>query len=209
MERIAGTPVRRCREDVARYSLNEKKMKNFECYEQAILIALLNQFCSIKLQKPFKQSVSITSKPEVVTIVLNNEEIAVKKIAETQCKKYAQITEVNTITDKTRMRRFAKNRSTFTINFMYDIAFSLGFFFNSVLSKKSSKCLQIERIHEVFYNNVLLLGAEDIVACGEALNDYLFSLVKQNKDVVLNQNDPVIQKFINEDKDCLYPVVFA
>lgn len=181
--------------EMERYSQNEKTMKNYECYEQAFLIGLLNQFCSFKLQKPFKQSIIIESKPEIISIGFKNETIDIRKIAEDQCKLFADKTETDSISDKTRMRRFAKNRSTFIINFLFDISLEYGFFFNSVLSKKSQKCFQIERINEVFFNNQLLYKRNDINVIGEKLNSYLLNLVKDRKVVDIEMNDQSIQTF--------------
>ena len=180
-----------------RYSQNEKTMKNFECYEQAFLIAILNPYCSFKIQKPFKQSIIIESKPEIISIELENEIIDIRKFAEEQCKLYAGQSDTCTISDKTKMRRFAKNRSTFIINFLFDICLSYGFFFNSVLSKKSQKCFQIERINEVFYNNSLLYTRDDIVSIGEKLNTHFLTLSKEKKIVDIEKNDPFIQSFFS------------
>ncbi|BFU20054.1 hypothetical protein EHI8A_008410 [Entamoeba histolytica HM-1:IMSS-B] len=190
---FSTTDIRR-KEDLMRYSQNEKDMKNFECYEQAILLAILNPFCGFKLQKPFKQSITITSRPEVVCLYFDYEEIEIRRLAEQQCELFALQSTTQNVSEKTRMRRFSKNRSTFTLNFLYDICLEYGFFFNSVLSKKSKKCFQVERIHQIFYYNKLWYGYDEIVFLGQKLNSYLFSLVRDQKDIVVPRGDPYIQK---------------
>ncbi|KAL7718541.1 TATA-binding protein-associated phosphoprotein [Entamoeba marina] len=185
---------RKSKEIYERYSEKEKEMKNYECYEQAILLCLLNKFCSITIQKPFKQSTTITTKPEVISLHFETETIDIRSLAEQQCLGFYKKSLQDKVRPKTALRRNAKNKSTFTINFLFDIAIEHGFMFNSVLSKRSTKCLQVERIQHIFKDNIFLMDSNDIIYRGYIINAHLCSITKNQTKVTIPQNDPALQR---------------
>ena len=50
-------------------SLRDNELKNYLCYEQAVIIALVNQFCSITIQKASKDSIITETAPVISEII--------------------------------------------------------------------------------------------------------------------------------------------
>ncbi|KAL7717386.1 TATA-binding protein-associated phosphoprotein [Entamoeba marina] len=146
---------RRPKEICDRYAEKEKEMKNFESYEQAVLLS------------------------------------------ESQCSSFYQKSLQDKVRPKTALRRNSKNKSTFAINFLFDIAIEHGFMFNSNLSKRSTKCLQVERIQQIFFEGQLLMDYNEIIQRGHFINSHLFSIAKNQTKATISQNDPTLQQCLN------------
>ncbi|KAL7721835.1 TATA-binding protein-associated phosphoprotein [Entamoeba marina] len=179
-----------------RYVRNEKDMKDLESFQQAVLLALLNQSCGFTIQRPFKQSKSVKSKPEIYYIRIGEETINLHELAEEQCKYFYDKGKQENIKLKTAQRRHFKNKSTFTTHFLIDLSVEFGMFFNSKMSKKSTKCLQIERINEIFYKDNLILSRSEMILRGRAINNFLMSLVHDSPIVEIPVNDPRLEKYL-------------
>lgn len=183
---------RKNKQDIMKYIKNERDMKNYESYQQAVLLVLLNHYCSFSIQKPLKTTSSIEPRPEVIELVFDTDSINVQTLTENNCKSILSFDLQQDIKKKTALRRFSKNKTIFTVNLLFDILLEKGFFFNSKKSKKSAKSIQAERIEDIFYLDNLLMSRETIVEKGRKLNDYFYTMVKSKKSVTIVRDDKTI-----------------
>ncbi|ELP92235.1 hypothetical protein EIN_118090 [Entamoeba invadens IP1] len=174
----------------------EHEFKNDFCYEQAILVLLVNKEYGVSLEKAGKQSVLTTTMPRIAGIVVNDELIDLKRLSEKQCSLLFNGKEKDGIKEKTLSRRYSKNKSIFIQNFFIDTLLEKGFFFNSKLSKKSDKTLQLERIKEVYFGKIRIFQKNEIIKVGKQVNDYLSNLVETKGRVTLQKNDTTLSQFI-------------
>ncbi|KAL7714700.1 TATA-binding protein-associated phosphoprotein [Entamoeba marina] len=191
------TPIQEKKKCTERYVRNEKDMKDLECFQQSVLLALLNESCGFTIQRPFKQSISVKSKPEILKVHIGNEIIDLHKLAEEHCKHFLDKSRSEKIKEKTAQRRHFKNKSTFTTHFLIDLCVEFDMFFNSKLSKKSTKCIQIQRINEIFHHNSLILSRTEMIVRGRAINGFLMSLVQENPTVYIGLKDARLEKYLS------------
>ena len=195
-ERVVSTPINKKVKDVLKYSQNEKETRNYECYQQAILIALVNQICGITLQKPFKQATSVVSKPEIISLEFEDYSIKLRVLGAQQYSYLSEHMDHKEVKQKTEQRRVLKNRSHFAINFLFDMCLENGYFFNSKLSKKSSKCTQVERIIDIYFNGTLVFDKQAIIQRGSLINNYLLNLTKDRADYTIKKGDCTLLNYL-------------
>ncbi|EAL44105.1 hypothetical protein EHI8A_138260 [Entamoeba histolytica HM-1:IMSS-B] len=200
--KISNTPRRKEYNDL-KYIIKKKVIKDLECYQESILIALLNQFCGITICRPRKQCSVALCCAKVQTIHVNSESIEVMKLAEQRFKPIYDQDIKDGIAKATSFRRFEKNKRIFVHNFLFDLALEFGFFFDSKLSRKSTKTDSIERIQRVYFRGKLIIELEEVVEKGSILTNQFFDLVRYGVTYTLNKNDQIISKVFSH----LCPVI--
>ena len=175
----------------------EREFKNQQTFQQCFVLGLLNNYATITLERPGKQSKMTITMPIVQSVTLNKEEIPVKEIAIQQCQLIKKEELRDGVLLKTINRREKKNVSAYIQNFIIDICYECGIDFESKLSKQSNKSIQIERIEKITQNENVILK-NDVMKFGEEMNKYLLSLLNNKKKVVVKKNDKNIQKIMNE-----------
>ncbi|KAL7718608.1 TATA-binding protein-associated phosphoprotein [Entamoeba marina] len=125
--------------DETKYTEKKREMRNYESYQQAMMLALLNPYCSFSIEHPVKKSKVTTSMPKVLSLHFDTEDIDVIKLAETQCKLILKNEIENGVYAKTALRRYEKNKRVFIQNFIFDVCLEKGFTFDSFLTRKSKK----------------------------------------------------------------------
>ncbi|KAL7721873.1 TATA-binding protein-associated phosphoprotein [Entamoeba marina] len=179
-----------------KYIAKKRENKNLESFQQGLLLAILNEFCGVTLEKRRRKSVVTVGMPSVRYLHFGEDVIDVKQLAEIQCYNAFEEEIQKGKNKQTTLRRYEKNKRIFVHNLLLDICIEKGFFFNSKLSKKSAKSLQLERITQVFFNYSLIYNSDEIVSIGGRINDYLSSLVATDHQVTLQQNDSHLYQFI-------------
>ncbi|ELP91389.1 hypothetical protein EIN_154560 [Entamoeba invadens IP1] len=191
--------------DKSKKYLNQKNdLKSFESIQQGVLLALLNTFCDFSLELPTKLSTVTLNNPRLVSLVIGDEEINVKRLSE---RMYADsfICEMQRgVKEETCVRTYEKKKRIFINNFLVDVALELGFVFDSKYSRKSRQTLQLERVQRIFKDGQLVMDRDDIIKRGKAINKYLFSLVSNNNSVTIARNNGTLQKLLLSDV-CLTP----
>ncbi|ELP85680.1 hypothetical protein EIN_409990 [Entamoeba invadens IP1] len=177
--------------------MREHEFKNDFCYEQAILIFLVNQFGAVTLEKPGKQSILTTTMPKVINLDLDGENIDLKRLSERQSSLLFGGKEKNGIKAKTLSRRFSKNKTIFIQNFLFDVLLEKGYFFNTKLSKKSNKTIQLERIKTVFLRGKLIFNKNEIIELGKKINDALSNLVDTKGKITLEKEEPILMEIFS------------
>ncbi|EKE37412.1 hypothetical protein ENUP19_0194G0027 [Entamoeba nuttalli] len=188
----------RCKRGNSINARKEREFKNQLAFQHCLLIGVLNQFASIVLEKPGKQSKMTTTIPFVFSIIIDKTILNIKDLAEYQCSLIKKEEIQNGLPFKTVNRRYKKNISATIMNLVYDICYELGVNFISKLSKQSNKSVQIERIDKIYLNEQDIIPKENIMSFGRQINLYLLSLLSNKKQLVLKKEDKSIQSLLEQ-----------
>ena len=170
----------------------ERMLKNERCYEQAFMLALLNQHFSITMTKPDKQSTKTVLMPLIVTLVEDSDlpdcTIDIMQMTKEACSAKRQKELENDVKMKTANRRYSKNLPVYVFNLLFDLCMELGYFFNEKLTKETKKLFRQEKILSVFFNGKYLYDSNDILRIGKRANDYLLHCL-ENRVFEVRSND--------------------
>ena len=184
--------------------LRQHELKNYFCYENAVLIALLNKFASITLKKAIKQSSLTSTLPVIISIkfihdnlLFSTDDINLEELSEIQCSLLIhQSKDKENISQRTMMRRKEKNKEIFKMNLMMDILMEIGYSYESKLSNKTEKTIQLERINNIYYKGKSILNRTMIEKKGQMINEYLTEQLQNKNYIILTANERNIQDMI-------------
>ncbi|KAL7720691.1 hypothetical protein QTN25_001917 [Entamoeba marina] len=180
-----------------KYVRNKRELRDYETFQQAILLGLLNQFCAITIKRPRKQTTVTTKNHVLVDLIFDKEKLEIAKLTEENCKpKYLSDIKAG-MNVPAAFRRLDKNKRIYAQNLLIDICVEKGYFFNSKLARKSKKNLRLERIESIYFKSNYQMGLEDIINRGKCLNNYFCSLVEKEKKYTLTKNDEFITKLLD------------
>ncbi|EMD45437.1 Hypothetical protein EHI5A_204400 [Entamoeba histolytica KU27] len=182
----------------ARRIASEHAFKNGFCFEQGVLLYLLNQYYDLVIKRQPKRSTLTLSCPHVESIQFEDEILDIDHFAEEQCKALSFQSD-SQLKRKTLQRRMTKNKIYFIQNLLIDLLREKGLFFESKLAKITSKTIRLERINRVFYKNKLMLDCKQIHQLGNKINNYLLSLVETKKSFFIKQGDETLHQFWEEE----------
>ena len=174
----------------------DNELTNQLCFQQAVLIALINNYYDITIKKPTRDSLVTNSIPKITAISNGNEQVDIRKISENLVSTRISNNDMKNLQKKTIQRRNRKNILTYINNYLIDLLREEGYFFNSKYSKKSEKTYQLERINEIFYENELLFNLNDIFEKGQKINNYLIEICKQYDYFVIPKGNVVLNDII-------------
>ncbi|ELP84334.1 hypothetical protein EIN_277140 [Entamoeba invadens IP1] len=181
------------------YSVNavkERAQKNRFACQQSLLIGLLNHYAKITIKRAKKASMRTSTIPVVTQIEIEASKVDVISLANERSERIREIELQKGVPSQTVERRFNKNVSAFVQNFVFDTCLEMGFFFNSKLSKKSKKSLQIERIDTVFDGDHMIADKDNILKTGEILNKLFTEKLNDKRVVVLEKGNPEIEAIV-------------
>ncbi|ELP93226.1 hypothetical protein EIN_055510 [Entamoeba invadens IP1] len=180
-----------------KYLKTKKENQNFEVYQQAMLIALINSQASVVLERPMKYSkINITS-PRISKIIFSpTDEINVSQLVDKHCKSVFAKEISEGIPESTALRRLEKNRKVFVQNLLIDITRELDFEISSVMARKSGKAMQVERISMIYFSGNCLYNKNEIVKMGNLLNQSFIERTKCEKPIELQPNDQLIAQVL-------------
>ncbi|KAL7717589.1 Uncharacterized protein QTN25_004988 [Entamoeba marina] len=175
----------------------EHRVKNEMVYQQAFILALLNQYCGFEIESPLKLSVITASMPRVTKLVFEQEFLLIDELSEKQSLLLLNTDRIGMTKQKAVLRQFRKNAINFTQNLLIDVCIEMGYFFQSLYSKKTKKTFQVERIQNVYLNNKLLFTRDDLLKIGMNVNTFLMQSV-EDKSLSFNKNNETLLRFLNQ-----------
>ncbi|KAL7717850.1 TATA-binding protein-associated phosphoprotein [Entamoeba marina] len=184
---------------------NKYEYKDFYPFQQAVLLAFLNSYCSITLLKQRKQNTVTSSYPIVKTLHFENEQIDVIQLAETLYRPVYAEDSLDVKKKQTAFRRYEKNKRVFVQHLLIDILTEKGFFFESHLAKNTKKTLRLERIQKIYYNGRIIMDFKDFLQRGNAINTYLSDSLKSTSMFTIPLKDPQLQELILSQNNTLIP----
>ncbi|KAL7714875.1 Uncharacterized protein QTN25_007600 [Entamoeba marina] len=111
------------------YMKNEYESKNELVYQNALLITLLNRYCSITLEKPAKESIITATMPKVTLLHFKKDDINLTELAENQTTLLIKQRQNDYLKEKSLERRKRKNRIIFIQNILIDLLLEKGLLF--------------------------------------------------------------------------------
>ncbi|KAL7711756.1 hypothetical protein QTN25_010585 [Entamoeba marina] len=183
-----------------KYVQNKRELRDSENYQQAFLLGVLNEFCSFNIKLPRKKTTVTSSFHVLVNLTFNNEKLDILKIIETHCKPKYEFDIKGGMNSAAAFRRYDKNKRVFTQNLLIDICVEVGYFFNSILARKSKKNLRREVIENIFFGDIFLYNLNEIQTRGKCLNDYFSSFIQKKKIYTISRNDPIVNKLVTKSK---------
>ena len=173
---------------------------NYQISLQSIFICLINKYASIKFKRrtvktsvtlPFL-SISEIAFSEIDTIPINDFiQERVKQIYEYDIK--------NGIKESTANSRLKKNRIIYSIEFLEDILFELGYQFNYTFIFRKNRTICGEIVEDIFYkhnNQQIHYSNHFIKKIGEKVNTFLYTQIDHQSHFSIEKNDPTIQAFL-------------
>ncbi|ELP91361.1 hypothetical protein EIN_154180 [Entamoeba invadens IP1] len=181
----------------AKYIERKKENQNIETCEAMVLLGLVNLRSSLTFEKPHKQNTDSSNLPRITKMIVDeNDEMDLSTLLEVQCRQKLQHELDMGISHSTALRRFERNKKVFFINFLVDLATLMDFELVSIVSRKSGKTIQIDRVVTINKPGICSFGKHEILEKGELLRQYFVSLGMNKKNFVLNQSDDVVLQIL-------------
>ncbi|EDR25626.1 hypothetical protein EDI_216040 [Entamoeba dispar SAW760] len=189
-------------------SLQEKKKERVACslrkerttfsLQQALCIALLNEFCTETLIHPIKQATVTNQFFRVGTLEFsNNQVIDVYKKVKERCLQIYEEYISNGVSSKTAIRRGQNNRKIEEIHFYQSILQSFGYKFIFYKNPNKKKIHYLNTIKEVWRDGLQILNDSQVKIFSKQVHSYFSSLQSTNKETcVVEKNDKSIVKYI-------------
>ncbi|KAL7716077.1 TATA-binding protein-associated phosphoprotein [Entamoeba marina] len=180
----------------------KRMLKDFYCFQHTFLLGLLNEYFTLTVERPAKQSKVTSSMPRIVILKYGQEEINVVALTEKWCKERYLYDIKHGLTGPSATRRKEKNKKNFIMNLLFDLAVECGYFFDFKKSKNFRKSVQFDRIVNIYSNGKHFSDKKMMLQKGKALNDYLFELTccsGKQRLVTLQAGDPYVKKLVNSD----------
>lgn len=173
-----------------------KNVRNYIVQQQAIFIALLNQWATITISHPIKKSILTQQRIKIESIGFPNGLLEVNDFVKTRSKRRYEIDVENGIPRKTAIRRLTQYKIMENQHLLTDILFDYGFRFETYFTLGKNGTPKTEIVEKIFFNKRELYNKMEIIETGNKINEYLYSQLLFAKSIVFKQNDPILQSFL-------------
>ncbi|KAL7717215.1 Uncharacterized protein QTN25_005484 [Entamoeba marina] len=157
----------------------KRESKSFEALQQGALVALLSSIgFSFEFKRPERIAAKTSQYITINEVYFNNKPLQFGKTIEGYCQKqflseYHSGMSVNEL--KTIKRRKDLNRSALSLKWLIQYVEQFGHSVKRRSIKSAKKTLQMEKVHEVYYDNTLLYTKESIIEIGRQIHCYIIS----------------------------------
>ena len=175
-----------------------KKSRNYQVYQQCILIALLSSFFDVVIKQPVKRSVVSLQMLRIISISSKqtNEVINVDEFVTQRCKeKYEN--DLRNISMKTAKRRYDTNRISELIHLLIDILFEENYRFSSKFTDGKNGAPVVETVNAIFTPDQRVFTKQDIITKGMRINQHLTALLQSNTEFNVGHNDRTLAILLN------------
>ncbi|ELP91246.1 hypothetical protein EIN_151730 [Entamoeba invadens IP1] len=180
-----------------KYRLKKRENRDLETYQLAIFMVALNQFADISIERPAKMTKNTLSIPKICKIRFSNHDVIdVQSLALKQCKSIRQKEIQEGVNQSTATRRIEKNRKVFIQNLVIDLLAECNVVLITDLARLSGKALRTERLQELWIDKTKVVGKEDIISKGSAINQYLIDCVEKTGHTSFKKNCRELQQFL-------------
>ncbi|ELP92781.1 hypothetical protein EIN_372030 [Entamoeba invadens IP1] len=190
---IASSPIR-----------DEKRtFKSFRDYiveQQAVFIALLNQFGDVTITRPTKKSVLTQQRIRVETITIGNETIDISSFVDKRCAARYALDISNGILEKTAIRRQTANKIMETHHMLTDLLFEYGYLFETYFTSGKNNTPKMELVRNIIENKNMIFNRVSIIKTGNLINRLLCSKLSECRVVTLQAADPELMAFLERNQ---------
>ena len=164
-----------------------RNFRNYQVYQQSLLISLLNQYAEIHISKPKKRSTSTCPFFTIDKIIFNqNDEIEISRLAERRSyeKKINDLD--NNISIQTANRRYKNNKIIEILHILMDLLNEFIQPFETKTSEGRNGATKMETITKCRIGE-MELNEEGIIEFGQSVNKQIMNLIQINDHLILSQ----------------------
>lgn len=174
-----------------------KNVRNYIVQQQAVFVALLNQYATVTISRPAKKSKLTQQRIKVESISFNtNDIIEVNNFVKKRSNQMYQHDLDVGIPRKTAIRRLTQYKILENQHLLSDILFHLGYRFTTYFTVGKNNTPKREIVDEIYLNNKLMYNKLSIISYGNCINEYLCSKLMLDKSVTFEKHDSVLQSFL-------------
>ncbi|KAL7714632.1 TATA-binding protein-associated phosphoprotein [Entamoeba marina] len=166
---------------VSRANERYKHLRNYQAWQQAVYVCLLNSTCEITFNKPVKSCKTTTQFFSIKKLNFGGDDVIdVDEFLQSRSCEKLKRDKLKGVSTKTASRRYDNNKFGESLHLLMDILTENGYFINARKSngRNNSDCIYSAK--EIFYKTKLIATTQDIVEYGEIINNYLLKCVKSN-----------------------------
>ncbi|KAL7713959.1 TATA-binding protein-associated phosphoprotein [Entamoeba marina] len=161
--------------------------RNFQAYEQATFIFLLNEYVDIEFGSMGRFCKSTKPLLNIDTISFYNDDtFDCKSFINNRCNEKINLDIQNGLSKKIAQRKYLNNKFIENIHMLTDILFHFGYEFQTRKSSGKNKSNMAPRVINIFKNNQLLFNEKEIEYNGKMIYSFLLDNV-ENGGVVLKR----------------------
>ncbi|ELP93242.1 hypothetical protein EIN_055970 [Entamoeba invadens IP1] len=162
--------------------------KNYQVFQESILIKLLLPYCDIVFCKPSKRTTTTFQFLYIKEIKFNNYSINVVDYIERRCTEISEMERRKGVKEKTTMRRFENNRFTECLHFLSDLLSEFGYFFNTTKSQGKNGIAKSETIQQIFKDGRIVFNRNMVEVLGKNMHTSLLENLSKNASCTIHQN---------------------
>ncbi|ELP87523.1 hypothetical protein EIN_098500 [Entamoeba invadens IP1] len=163
--------------------------KNYQVYQEAVLIDMLVPFCDIVFGRPSKRTTTTLQFLFIKELRFDGYVVDVSEFIESRCEDISNMEKKKGVKEKTSMRRCENNKFTECLHLLIDILTELGYFFNTSKSQGKNGIAKSETIQRIFKDNKCLFSKQEIMGLGKEIHQRIVKTVTSNPNFVLTANE--------------------
>ena len=175
--------------DSERLALKYIETKNILVKEQAIMIALLNQYYTIEIKLPRKRSEKTDNYVSIKSISNSHDTIDYHSMIEDYCRTKMKYDRSQGLSEKTSYRRFTNNKVSEAHHFLMDLLFIHGYKYTSYYSSGKNNSTKTETFTSIEKDGKVLFDMNSIEEKGREINHFLHSLLNESKSYVIKMGE--------------------
>ncbi|ELP85433.1 hypothetical protein EIN_087450 [Entamoeba invadens IP1] len=175
-----------------------REIRNYQTLQQAVLIALLNQYAEVVFKQPAKKSVTTYQFMRIKSIKFTPQNtIAFNEFLKRRCVEHYTFDITNNTPMKTAKRRYQTNKKTDGIHLLMDLLTECGYFFVTKLTEGKSGTVKLDNIIQILKDGKTVVEKNELCKIGETVNEMLTKwLENSGKEMVLKRNNPDLAHII-------------
>ena len=173
-----------------------KNVRNYIVQQQAVFIALINQYASVTISRPAKKSKLTQQRIKVEKIAFDQDEIFVNEFVKKRSNERYNSDLKHGIPRKTAIRRLTQYKIMENQHLLSDILFHLGYRFSTYFTVGKNNTPKREIVDKIVWNQKILFDKLTIITHGNAINEYLCSQLSFEKSVTFERDNPFLQSLL-------------
>ncbi|GAB1225082.1 hypothetical protein ENUP19_0241G0007 [Entamoeba nuttalli] len=175
-----------------------REMRNYQVYQQALFLGILNQSSSMIIQKPIKKAIVTQQLVTVNSLQFSrDDQIAISDLIERRCKEMMKLDLSNGLREKTAIRRYETNKVTEVLHLLSDILNEFGFTFRTSKTTGKNKSAIAETVNVMYFKGRKAYSKQQITQIGMKINQYLYEKCAEGDgNTIIERNDPMIHSLL-------------
>ncbi|ELP92644.1 hypothetical protein EIN_369660 [Entamoeba invadens IP1] len=173
-----------------------QETRNYQVYEQAVFVGLINRHFSISFISPRKKSIVAKQFLTVKAFWARNDVIEFNRFIQRRVKEIREYAIRHGTPEKTAIRRGENNKIVESLHFMLDFLRELGYKSETTTIGGKNGNARTEMIDSISFDNKRH-DKKEIERMGILINDYIYKQFGLNNEIVINRMDETINKYLN------------